>query len=291
MILGIAIGLWPFALAFVVFGFCVARTAKKRGKKRPWLWGWGTIVLIIALSWPNLFRWAGWAFAIQMEAIHKFHSPEDSNRIENSKLEKFNLPAKGGVYIFTLPAAYRADYFPEIPLIRIDCKYPTMEASPGSGLSEGVVNIRLALNTMSPGGPTSRAQFFLDQVDSTKISDNKAFYHYAGKQGNYDVFQRQEPVAGKTETVFLFTSEDGELVMVKRNSFAYRVWRNVSPDLSLDYSFFPLIGSDFIEIDEAVSEFIKARRTSQKIQKIGVTRNRNLPRQADRSKVELLASW
>ncbi len=270
MMLAIIIGLWPIVLIFILLSLFVARIVKKRGKQSPWLWGCLAIVLVTALSWPHLFRWAGWAFAMQMEVVHKFHT--SSELPDPNKIDSFTLPAKENVHIFSLPAAYRADYFPKIPLIKLNCHYPTMEASPGSKLSEGVVNIRLALNTVRPGGPASRAQLFLDKIASTTTSKNKAFYRYSGKQGDYDIFQRQEPVTAKTETTFLFTAKDGELVLIEPAVFGHTVWRNISPGLRIDYSFFSVIGSDFIKIDEAVSGFIKAHLVSQPIKNIGANR-------------------
>lgn len=274
MMLAMIIGLWPIVPTFILLGLFVARIATKRGKKSPWLWGGLAMVLVTALSWPHLFRWAGWAFAIQTAVVHKFHNPPPLP--DPNKIDKFTLPAKGTVHIFSVPAAYRAEYFQNSPLIKLNCRYPTMEASPGSTLSEGVVNIRLALHNVRPGGPASRAQLFLDGVAFTATSKNKAFYRYSGKQGGYDIFQRQDPVTAKTDTTFLFTAKDGELVLVEpsvfgNSRFGHRVWRNISPGLRIDYSFWPVIGNDFIKIDEAVSGFIKAHLVSQPTQNMGAT--------------------
>jgi len=106
-------------------------------------------------------------------------------------------------------------------------------------------------------------------VPSRLVGEDELLYQdrYVGKQGRYDVYQHQSKVPGEKQTSYLFTAEDDQLVLVEPISFGRRIWRNIAPDIAIGYSFFPEIGTDFIQIDKVVADFIKAHLQSKPIVK------------------------
>ncbi len=249
------ISLLSIVLVFILLSFFIARVAKKHGKN-PWLWGSLTMIVVTALSWQHLPRWAGRVAMLQVTLIHSIpllgQAATSASGVPNM-INQYTLPAKEHTYTLSLPAVYQAEH-PLDDVIRFASKYPTMEASPRQRLGEGVLDIVITTDR----GHASRAQLFLDQV-----SANKVFGNYMGKQGKYDVFQRPNEVTGRTETTFIFTAKDGQLVLIEPEVFGHRIWRNIGSDISIDYGFFPEIGDDFIKIDEVVSGFINAHLASQ----------------------------
>jgi hypothetical protein len=256
--LQIAIGLLSIGIVFLLAVFFAARVAKKRGKN-PWLWGSLTVVVMTALTWQYLPRWAGINHQLGTAAIRSNTNegkmiPSDSP--DTSATTQFILPAEKNTYTFHLPAAYKAVHSTAANLVRFKSKYPTMEASPGSRLGEGVLDVVV----MTYVGGRGKARFFLDQVTA-----KQGLTKYAGKQGQYDVFQTPNKVTEKTDTSFVFTAKDGQLVLVSPTVFGHRAYRDITSDVFIEYGFFSIIGNDFIGIDEIVSDFVKARLNTQSI--------------------------
>jgi hypothetical protein len=268
MIYSYILGLLPIILVFLMVGIFAGRIAKKYGKS-PWLFGGVTVVLITFASWQHIPRWAGWMFGLQMALIHSVASqvqaiatePRDPNMID-----QFTLATEEHLYIFGLSAMYHAKQ--ELPgLITFRCKYPAMEATQQDRSSEETISIQILTDT----GHINRPQFFLNQVaaDTTRTTfDNKLLDRLVGKQGSYDVFQRQRKATNKMVTTFVFTAKDGQLVLVEPLVFGYFISRNISHDIAIGYNIFPKkIGNDFIKIDETVSGFIKTHLQSQPVNK------------------------
>lgn len=253
-------GLLPIILAFVLFGFLIGRVAKKRGKN-PWLWSGATIIFLAAITWQKLPRWAGTMTVWELTALHAM-TAQPSKIVEPNAVEHFMLRSQShheNTYTFGLPAQYRAEYSPEY-LIEVVCKYPSMEASPGSLFpNESVVDMYIT----TAKGYMGRPQLFLQQV-----SDNKVFGEFVGKQGEYDLYQTKNVVTGEFDKTWLFTAKDGQMVLVEPSlDDNHRAWRKISPDMAVNYSFSStLLGNDFIKIDEAVVGFIKAHLQSQSTQ-------------------------
>ncbi len=262
----IALGLIPVALVFIFLGYFAARVAKKRGKNQ-WLWGSISVVVLTALSWQQLPKWAGYSTEIELYVIHSAVSPWQNKVADPNAVESFALSARQRTtsavpdlpknkYTFNIPARYRATQR-TADVIWLTCKYPSMEASPGSPLSEKVVKIHIGTEW-----EMRMPQFFLNQV-----AENKVFGEYVGKQGIYDIYQTKNVVTGGFDKRWLFTAEDRELVSVESGVMdSIQVWHNIGNDLVVDYMYWPVVGSDYIKIDEVVMDFVKAHLKSQPIQ-------------------------
>ena len=252
------LGLIPIAIVFLIAGYFAARVAKKRGKN-PLLWGSLTVIAMTAMMWQYLPRWAGAIFHREVATIRPLTQEGKMIASESpgtNATTQYILPAEKNTYTFHLPVEYKAKHGTAANLVRFTSKYPTMEASPGSRLGEVVLDVVV---TTYIGGKGA-ARFFLDQVAA-----KRGLTKYAGKQGQYDVFQTPDKVTEKTETSFVFTAKDGQLVLVSPRVFGHRAYRDITPDIHIEYAFWPEIGNDFIRIDEVVSDFVKARLKTQPI--------------------------
>lgn len=257
------LGLLPIILVFLMTGIFTGCMAKKYGKN-PWLFGGFTVVFITFASWQYIPRWAG-AIAYLEIATIKFSSAQvqavATEPRDPSMIEQFTLSTKENLYTFGLPATYHAAQALD-SLIEVNCKYPAMEATQRDRLGEGVLSIQISTGP----GSTDKPQFFLNKVaaNTTRTTvDKKLLDKLVGKQGNYDVFQRQSKRTNETETTLVFTAKDGQLVLVEQSVFGHRIRRNIRSDIAISYGFFPEIGDDFIKIDEVVSNFIKTHLKSQ----------------------------
>ena len=266
-----ALGLLSIILVFLLLGYFAGLVAKRRGKS-PWIFGGLTIVVVTALSWQHLPRWAGMIAQMEMTASRfvvaqiqaVIPKPQDSTMIN-----QFSLPAQDNIYTFSLQNAYRTEQV--LPsLVSFFCKYPTMVATEQQRMGEGVLSINI--NTDPVTLRSRGAQRFLDVVAADAAggqADNKLFNRHVGKQGDYDLFQRQNEVTGETETTYMFTAKDGQLVLVKPGVFGHNAFRNIAPGIAVLYIFSKEIGNDFMRIDETVSVFIKTRLESQPVQHKG----------------------
>lgn len=260
--LGFMIGLLPVIFTFLLLGFFAGRMAKRRGKN-PWVWGGAIIVLLTAITWQKLPRWAGKISAWDLFVMHSF-TTQQSKIVDPNAIEHFMLRSQRShdiTYAFSLPARYRAEH-PTEYLIEVVFKYPSMEASPGSLFpNERVVDLYITTDH----GYAGRPQLYLKQVAA-----NKVFGEYLGKQGNYDVYQVKNAVTGGFYKTWLFTAKDGQMVMVDSSvSDAHSAWRDIGSDMAVRYNFSSMLGNDFIKIDETVVSFIKTHLQLQTTQTKG----------------------
>jgi hypothetical protein len=263
----IILGLVPVALGFILLGYIASRVAKKRGKN-PWLWGSISVAALAVLSWQQLPGWAGYSTAYEMYAIHTIFSPWKHKVADPNAVETFTLAVRQrtspyvqelpqkNAYTVNIPARYQAKQ-PSPVLVRMTCKYPSMEASPDSTLKERVVDVVVGTDL----GHMSRPQFFLSEA-----ARNKTNGEFIGKQGNYDVYQYKLN-SDTTYRKWLFTAQDGQLVLVEEGVMDSReVWHDIGNDLVVNYGYWPIVGNDYIKIDEVVMAFVKAHLKAQPIQ-------------------------
>lgn len=184
--------------------------------------------------------------------------PEDPNRLEHIVLRDGDASAT-----LVLPAAYRVQPPSPTSGIRIDFEYPSMlPAEKPAELSK--MSVFVALSELKQSRRYgSLAEMMFEEATSDHFDPTKPGLAYrAGRKGAYQIFHRGDPAgSGVFSTYYIFKAADGQWVRVRdggQDSAIYLANRQITKNLSIQYEFVKSIGTDFIQIDEVVTGFVKA---------------------------------
>lgn len=212
-----------------------------KSKCRLWILQPNQHALLKAIKWRGItIRCSAILLCMLLAACSEPPSPNAS--------VQFTLRGAQHTYTFTIPAAY-ADKNPLDNLITLDLIYPSMEVDQRRSIAEDTVNVWLGAGKRYENMP----QFFLKRA-----SEKDSPYTYMGKEGKYDIYHSKDIITHEIEVTKLFTAKDGQLVLVDPRTSTYLIWRNISPEIGVNYLVRFGIGNDFIKIDEVISNFIKA---------------------------------
>jgi hypothetical protein len=179
-------------------------------------------------------------------------APPDPTMIEKIELRNGALSA-----VFAMPASYKARRATD-NLLKFTIKYPSMEAANPDAIPE-------------PDTISFYIQVF-DGLGSTEYMVSKSSdhfdpaypgqYYHAGTENFYELYRHiRGRGASQTEiTTRVFKAEDGSLVGIEDPgewSVCYEVERKIKPNLHIKYLIAKPLGNDFIQIDKAVTIFIK----------------------------------
>lgn len=178
--------------------------------------------------------------------------PKDMNRIESIVLRDGDTTAT-----LELPAAYMAKKVTS-GFAQFDCQYPSMQPTVNKvDASDMTVNILLGHSRKS------YAELTIEQAHSDHFDPNRPGAVYRnGTKGEYQVFLSGDSVSDPKgfSTYYLFKAKDNQWVQVDWDGWGaiYTVERQISPDVSVKYWFVKSKGTDFVHVDEVVTEFIKS---------------------------------
>lgn len=179
------------------------------------------------------------------------------NSKDPNSVEQFTLRTAKSIYTFTIPAGYHTNYSNDAQIISMSILYPAM--SPSSIRKDEENKIYMQISPLRLGD----AQNYLN-----RLTENTKLVQHLGKQGAYDVYDtgyanysdgHGNDSRLKRPTLTFF-AKDGQLVLVEPvTTFEhYNIYRNISSDLGIMYSFKPKLGNDFIRVDEEVMRFVNS---------------------------------
>jgi hypothetical protein len=188
--------------------------------------------------------------------------PKDMNRIENILLRDGDTTAT-----LALPAAYGAKAFSSSGA-KFLCQYPSMQPVVNE-MDVSSMTVAVLLGHFRK----NLYELMMDEAQSDHFDPKRLGAAYrAGTKGEYKVFLRGNPVSDPNfDTYYLFKARDGQWVQADRSDWGaiYTIERQMNPDVSIKYWFMKSQGTDFVHIDEVVTEFIKTHLKTQYVNRQG----------------------